>query len=61
MAKVIGWCGAMVQPLEQISPREETLIEAAHDLGVARAGLDGGAITGRVVLDLVKREQRDPT
>lgn len=34
VAKVVGWCRAMVQPLEEIPPREETLVEAAHDLGI---------------------------
>lgn len=34
VAKVVGRCWAVVQPLEEVSPWEETLIEEAHDFGV---------------------------
>lgn len=34
----------MIQPLEQMPPGEETLVESAHDLRITGAGLDRRAI-----------------
>lgn len=34
VAKVVCGRGAVVEPLEQLPPGEESLVEAAHDLGV---------------------------
>lgn len=37
MSKVIGRRGAVIEPLEQISPGKETLVETAHNLGITGA------------------------
>ena len=45
--KVQGRLGAMIEPLEKIPPREQTLVEAAQCLGVG--GIDLGRV-GRAAL-----------
>lgn len=44
VCEVVGWRGTVIQPLEQVAPWEESLIECAHDLRVTGVGFDRGVV-----------------
>jgi len=47
MFKVFGWLGAVVQPLEEIAPWEESLVEDAQEMRVGSAQAGGINVAGR--------------
>jgi hypothetical protein len=34
VSKIIGWCRAMIEPLEEVTPGEQSLVKTSHNFGV---------------------------
>lgn len=61
MRKVVGWRRAVIQPLEEISPGEEALIECAHDLGVSSTGTHRNIVSAQLLSDFIGKEAQAGT
>lgn len=61
MFKVFGWLGAMVQPLKEIAPWEESLVEDAQEMRVGSTQAGGINVAETTLVTLATQKGTQPT